>query len=318
MTQILLQPCGDRDAIKNFENTIRRSVPLSEILPLVTDVERERLIADYPSGFARVWGVVPGKKDVNVGKWAKVRRGDVMLASRDGHFFASAVVTSTLHNARVAELLWGFKTEGVTWEYIYFLDEVENRSIPYRAFNEAVGYAENFVPQGFNVLDAEKSEVAVEFLGLASEVILPAVPRTRLLGRKDLDAPGKTTARMEQGYLRELLFQRRSHGTCSLCAEEYPVQFLVAAHIKKRAACSHDEKRDFEHVVTPMCRFGCDELYERGYVVVLDGTIQAVDHHPVSASLEQYRNKLVGRQTPAWRRESAPYFDWHRSQHERR
>ena len=48
---------------------------------------------------------------------------------------------------------------------------------------------------------------------------------------------------------------------------------LVAAHIKKRAACSLEEKKDYKSIVMPMCSFGCDYLYERGYIAVSDGKI---------------------------------------------
>src|SRR5262245_46109236 len=60
-------------------------------------------------------------------------------------------------------------------------------------------------------------------------------------------------------------------GTCALCGRTYPVAFLVAAHVKQRASCSEEERRDWAHVVMPLCKFGCDDLYEHGYVSVEPG-----------------------------------------------
>ena len=61
--------------------------------------------------------------------------------------------------------------------------------------------------------------------------------------------------------------------TCCIYNKKYPVSFLVAAHIKKRAECTLDEKKDFLNIVAPMCKMGCDELYEKGYIGVVDGSV---------------------------------------------
>jgi hypothetical protein len=60
--------------------------------------------------------------------------------------------------------------------------------------------------------------------------------------RKELTANGKLDEecrilrRTEQSFLRKRLLNGRDHGRCFLCDEEFPVELLVAAHIKKRAA----------------------------------------------------------------------------------
>ena len=52
--------------------------------------------------------------------------------------------------------MWNYNNKGDTWEYVYFIDEVKSLDIPYIEFNRVVGYADNFVIQGFNILDDEK------------------------------------------------------------------------------------------------------------------------------------------------------------------
>jgi hypothetical protein len=128
-----------------------------------------------------------------------------------------------------------------------------------------------------------------------------------------LDRTGHRARRVDQSYLRKALFQG-STAPCDLCGRVFEVEFLVAAHIKRRADCDDQEKRDVAHVVMSACRFGCDELYERGYVavgadgqVILSRTIEASEHARVYAA-QHLVGKLFGR--PITDRDA--YFAWHR------
>ena len=47
---------------------------------------------------------------------------------------------------------------------------------------------------------------------------------------------------------------------------------LVAAHKKKRATCTEQERVD-PHIVMPLCVFGCDFIYENRFVTILNGKI---------------------------------------------
>ena len=90
----------------------------------------------YGSKPIHVWGVVPGNNDINIGKWGKIKPGDVTLFAGNNKIFASAVVTLKSHNKELALELWGTDNQGETWEYIYFLDEVKELNIPYSIFKE--------------------------------------------------------------------------------------------------------------------------------------------------------------------------------------
>jgi hypothetical protein len=48
----------------------------------------------------------------------------------------------------------------------------------------------------------------------------------------------------------------------------FPVDLLVAAHIKRRSLCSETERRDLHNVAMLACKFGCDALFEEGYWLV--------------------------------------------------
>ena len=106
---------------------------------------------------------------------------------------------------------------------------------------------------------------------------------------------------------------------CELCGRTLPVSSLVAAHIKKRANCSHEERLD-PNVVMRACRFGCDELFERGYVLVADnGAI--VEGEMLVQSNDDTRTvagTLLGRSCLAFRDSTREYFRYHRSHQVRR
>jgi predicted restriction endonuclease len=86
--------------------------------------------------------------------------------------------------------------------------------------------------------------------------------------------------------------------------------FLVAAHIKKRSRCTDAEKRDLANVTMLCCRFGCDELYERGFLgVAKDGSI-LVSSQLMDTTAKDYATKTVQKSIGLSQGEEK-YFLWH-------
>jgi hypothetical protein len=130
----------------------------------------------------------------------------------------------------------------------------------------------------------------------------------------DLDRAVQTARRVEQSYLRRALFGGPI-ASCDLRGREFEVEFLVAAHIKKRAECSDPERRDIAHVVMSACRFGCDKLFERGYIsvgddgrLIISRDVESSEHAHAYAR-QHLAGKVFGR--PMAGREG--YFAWHRA-----
>ncbi|NKX56756.1 HNH endonuclease [Arthrobacter sp. E918] len=122
-----------------------------------------------------------------------------------------------------------------------------------------------------------------------------------------------TAVRAEQRFLRDQQV-RRWGSSCCLCGGSLSEELLVAAHIKPRWACSETERMDTGNVAMLACLFGCDALYELGYIVVDDqGRIGR--GRPGSARVESRLQDLVGRRCPAYGEESGRYFAWHRQHH---
>ena len=68
------------------------------------------------------------------------------------------------------------------------------------------------------------------------------------------------------------------------------------------------------HVVMSACRFGCDELYERGYIAVGDDGQLLLSHaieaseHARAYAVRHLKGKFFGRPITG----RANYFTWHR------
>lgn len=98
----------------------------------------------------RCWGSIPG--EANLPRWERMQPADELLiyAGKSVGFAYQARVLDTVRDAVTAESIWGTDGAGSTWELMYFL-EVEEL-VPPRPLSDvadALGYAPNWVPQGF-------------------------------------------------------------------------------------------------------------------------------------------------------------------------
>jgi hypothetical protein len=257
----------------------------------------------YGSSLVPVWGVKPGGSRVHVPKWQRIQAGDIALFASESRIVASASVSHKTHSPQLAQELWDVDEDGDTWEYLYFLDELRPQQISVGVFNAAAGYAPNNRIQGFNVLNEQRSATILAAFGLDSGFHDPVVTETEyeeLVGQQELDPEqtldsfGWTRLRKEQSFLRCYLFGDRSTGSCGICGVTLPRDLLVAAHIKRRSACSPQEQRDYRNVVMPMCKLGCDDLFERGYIAVKGGEVLAIPRPHMTDELTQRLRELAG------------------------
>lgn len=129
-----------------------------------------------------------------------------------------------------------------------------------------------------------------------------------------LDGSREALIRAEQHYWRPILFGSENTGKCGICGRKIPVELLIAAHIKRRSSCSDSEKMDRANIM-PMCKLGCDDLFERGYVTVEKGRIVANPRMPRTSAVARYVRGLVGRKCTYWSRASSHYFEAHNEAH---
>ena len=237
-----------------------------------------------------------------------------MLFSADGGVFSGGTVTHLMENAALADSLWGRDPKDQTWQLMFSLTELRSFAIPYAELNRVVGYKPNNVIQGISVLDETKSALLVDYLSLESPVFAspPAAGdmALRLAALAETERTVSTVQRLEQRFLRASLLPGLT-GECALCGRQFPVGFLVAAHIKKRSQCSHTERLSVK-IVMAACVFGCDALFEGGYVCVdTSGTIMISSLVSVTPTVQALLVEMNGRTCPAFEPNRAPYFAWH-------
>ncbi len=133
----------------------------------------------------------------------------------------------------------------------------------------------------------------------------------RLQQLSKTDIVSEQQSRGEQDILRDWLFENKETEECALCAQRFSVKALVAAHKKRRAdECNEGERRD-PYIVMPLCKFGCDYLYEERHVYVEDGVVRRNPKVPlqVDGVERAHVDSLVGREMEErWLEGPSSYF----------
>lgn len=129
----------------------------------------------------------------------------------------------------------------------------------------------------------------------------------------DLDSDSISKRRKEQSFLRAHLLDGSPIGVCLICGQDVPETLLVAAHIKKRAACSSVERLDFDNVAGLMCKFGCDDLFEKGFLFVRAGVIEINVKRSTTPFVRSRLSELTGLSVSNWTG-SKRYYEWHQEQ----
>lgn len=318
MTKIAFQPAGDPMSQENLEKSLFNPVVLSEVKALRNTALAEELALTYPGDMARVGGVKRGKRDAQLREWEKLERGDVVLFMADDEVILSGTVTHTVQDQALAKELWGVDEKGRAPECIYFIDEMKKQRIRRETVNRLCGLDPDKEWDGFSVQSERGSaDLLYAFINLESHVYFPIVGEDeyrRIVQAfnptEPMDASRRSLMRKEEGFLRNHLFRGKAQAECGICGREIPTQFLIAAHIKVWEECSVEDRLDYENIVMPLCKLGCEELYRRNYLTVIDERVQVTTAKVANKDLKGYLTKVRGR-VCTWWRGSEQYFDWH-------
>ncbi|MGI6348273.1 MAG: HNH endonuclease [Patescibacteria group bacterium] len=165
MQNLILQPSGSDSAKKHFEDTIKNGIDINLLKNYLSKDDIENIVKLYGGSKVEVWGVTPGKNNINVNKFDRSNVGDLVLFSANNKIIYISQLVYKLHNKNFAEHLWGFNSDNETWEYIYFLIDGTEENIPVSELNNLLGYKQNNVIRGYNVLDQKKSKSVLDRYG---------------------------------------------------------------------------------------------------------------------------------------------------------
>ena len=149
--QVILQPSASRSAQRNFGTTVEIFTDLDEISHLISDEEHSLLSKDGQD-YLGFWGV----RNVPPSTWQRIKPGALVLFFANKSAFTACKLGNKIKNQKLAEHFWeGRGSE--SFKYMYSIVEGTEVDIPQSFINKSLGYKENFVVQGFQVLDHEKS-----------------------------------------------------------------------------------------------------------------------------------------------------------------
>ena len=329
MTKVVLQPAGSNESHKHYVDTMSNPVPISQISQFLTE-EDEKILKKESGDHVRVWGVTKGKNSVNEKKWKKITHGDVCFFSGNRKFISKGVVFHKVHNFLLSKHLWKTKENGETWEFVYFIKDFQDIDIACSSAYPVI-YKENHEDnlrnlkpgkkptyqtwrvQGFNVLDEIKSERFLSWLNQEDEIDLSEEDYEEMVSPyyDKTDEEYVARRRKEQAFLRKKLFNKKDRQKCAICNQVFHKDFLICAHIKKRKDCSKEERMNFSNIA-PMCKFGCDELFERGYISVLKKYVfSKTNDSNCTPTVLRYLNDVKGNLCEYYSQESKDFFRWH-------
>ncbi|MET7458232.1 hypothetical protein ABZT03_41680 [Streptomyces sp. NPDC005574] len=320
--QIVMQPArrSEKDVDQHYRDTIVHPVVFDDHADILDASTIDELKGLFPDGRAQMWGVVPGKKNVNVSRINKMRPGNWVFFSGDKRVYFGGTIALMWRNKELATRLWGTDPAGSTWEYMYALSGTRGFDIPVEEIRTLLGWNPNRNIMGISVLSEAESDTLQTLLTLdAATAALEPVDTVQEEAAVaafdgDLERTARRAQRGEQTALKRRLLQG-STGQCALCGRTLPGTFLIAAHIKKRAMCSDEEKRDLADIAMLACTLGCDAVYEHGYVsVTAEGAVQVSPLASEIPEIEAYiQEKLAGRTVSWWTPRRETYYLWHRT-----
>lgn len=323
--RVLMQPArrSEKTVEKHYQDTIASPVVFAEHADLLDPGTLAQLHALFPGGAAPMWGVMSGRNGANLPEIHKMAPGDWVCFSGDKRLYLGGTVAAMWRNADLAARLWGRDPDtNATWEHMYALAGTRGFDTPIEEIRALFNWKPKRNVMRFQALSQTESDLLQLLLTLEAAQAAPAAAAQTADDTEtaiadfdgELERRAERAYRGEQAQLKRFLIPGLS-GECALCGRLLPKAFLIAAHIKKRAVCTDDEKRDLANVAMLACLLGCDGLYERGYIGVDAGGVIRVS--PFAAEVpgiaEHIDTYLAGRTVTWWTPQREKYFAWHRA-----
>lgn len=321
--QVILQPASSDKAKKNYKKTILKTVSYEVLGKHLTQSQIGELKEIYNGEEPQVWAVKDAADGKNKTQYKKISVGDIALFYGDWCYYSQMEVTYLTESNTLGREIWG-DTEYINF---YFVTNVTSINVPVELVNKAI-FPEKFSNlkdyrndlKRFRVVDVISSERVLDVLDIDVTSNLIEYTEEEFKDAVMLDIEGtldivsKRASRVEQGHLRKKLFGKKVFSNCACCGEKLPTSMLFASHIKKRSLCSTDEKLN-TRIVMPLCKFGCDTLFEDGYIGVNNSGefihLENVNLLKTTPHVKAYIDNVVGNKCDYWDDQTKDFFQWH-------
>jgi len=146
---LIILPSSSRESRKRFNDTIDPGCLISDIKPYMSETVLPQIEKNGKTRIG-VWGFTDREGSNNKTLWNRIEPGDLVLFYSKHRFFCKGKVVAKEINSRLAHYLWNQESDGVTWDLVYYIDNLRPIDIPW--IPEKVGYQSNAVFQGSMVI----------------------------------------------------------------------------------------------------------------------------------------------------------------------
>lgn len=312
--QILLFPTSGKLKYLNYIKTVEYSVNTNELLA-ICDKKNVKLLKELKSENIHLWGVPDGHNSQNFKEWDKTQIGDNCFFYRNKKYFSKSQVISKLEDENIALRLWKKDHNRDIWKNLFILESSSSISISNYRFNKSIKKKNTPLNQ-FKVQNIKKDELLkqIGISNIKSSKDLDKNHYQKSLNQLDQVDGLKSDAkiRLEQNIFSKYLFSKKSKSRCAICSKVYPNSIMVAGHIKKRSLSNELEKRNL-NIIMPICKIGCDDLFERGYIYLDSrGYVTLNKEKELSADLTKYLKTIINEKSWYYNKDNAKFYDQHR------
>ena len=307
--QLVLFPASGKRRYLDYINTVEYSLNHHSFNELLNDIDQEHF-KKFKNKNIRLWGITDGPNQVYKKTWSKVHCNDECFFYRDKKYFSKGKIKYKFINEEVSIKLWGKGKNGEIWKNLFVIEDLQNISITSHELKKIL------LNSPINILTAvklyklsNKEKININLLNKEfNKESQFDLYQDKLNNLNELtDVSTKSKRRLEQRLLSEYLFSSSQESKCSICSKTYPNDLMVAGHIKKRSLASESERKDL-NIIIPICKIGCDELFEQGYIFVDKGIIKANTKKKISNDVNNYLEELNNKKCISYNNKNSIYF----------
>ena len=313
--QLLLFPTSSKLKYINYVQTVEYSLNTNEITE-ICDKKNLKILQEIKSKSIHLWGVPDGYNNKDLRNWKRSKVGDNCLFYRDKKFFSKSKIILKLVDENIASRFLVKTTKGDLSKNLFILEPSSEISITNYRFNKSLNKTNS--PLNSFKIENIKNKNLLKELGISNLKTLTGRKvdfyQDRLHELEKLDGiKSQAKIRLEQDIFTEFLFNDCSNSKCAICARSYPNSIMVAGHIKKRSLSTDIERRNLNNVM-PICKMGCDDLFERGYIYInKKGRIKRNEEKEITSDLKQYLDSIVDKNSWFFNKKNTIFFEQHRN-----